>query len=144
MRYSLLGLLCILIIGIGTISPLIAQDETIITLTVDEWMENAFTPRVFENFYADHPGVKVVVVPSSQDNYYPPAAYSPDDHFDGVTRFVAQGDVLLVNSYQIGVESTRSGAFLDLSPLVVADSTLDTSDFFPALWKSFTSHVPFG
>ena len=61
-KFSLITLL-LLCLTSSLLIPLAAQDEIILTVGVQEWMMDNFTGRVFEQFQADHPGVKVVVVP---------------------------------------------------------------------------------
>jgi ABC-type glycerol-3-phosphate transport system substrate-binding protein len=120
--------------GVALVS---AQDEILVTVTTPSYMGNVFDADTFAVFQADHPGVKVVVIPSGQDAFFPPAAYGLDDHLKGAEKYAASADVLYVSNNNLSVESTRAGYFLDLTPLVTSDAALDTSDFFPSAWQSF-------
>jgi ABC-type glycerol-3-phosphate transport system substrate-binding protein len=134
-RRLLLGILPVFIAA-GAVSPLFSQGETIVTISAQSWMGDIFSDRLFEKFTADHPGVKVVFVPASNDSYYPPAAFEEEKHFEGAQKYVASADVLFVGGYNLSVEDTRAGYFLDLAPFVKTDSAINTDDFFPAIWQS--------
>lgn len=127
----------ILLLVAGTVPQVSGQDETIITIAVPEWMNDVFDADLFGPFQDAHPGVKVVVVSSGQDSFYSPAAYGIDDHLKGAEKYASEADVLYVSNYNLSVEATRAGYFLDMTPLVTSDAALDTSDFFPAIWQSF-------
>lgn len=139
MRFRLVvGILtCIVLLGAGVILPLAAQDEIILSIYVDEWMRTIFNDELFADFYAEHPGVKVIAVARSQNEFYVPAAYDAEGHFEGVERFASAADVLWVSSYDLITEDTRAGFFLDLMPLVTGDPDLNVGDFYPSIWQSF-------
>ena len=138
-KLRLIGLLLILV-GAVTVPLLVSgqSEETILTIAVPDWMINTiFTPNVFDDFEAEHPGVKVVVVASGEAAYTPPAEYALDQHLDMTEAYVSTADVLYVANYNLSVEATRAGYYLDLAPLVAVDATLDETDFFPAVWQSW-------
>ena len=87
--------------------------------------------KFFAEFEAQNPGVNVVFVLSGDSMYYGSAAFSPDEHLDSVEEYVNKADVLYSDSWNMSVDATRAGYFLDLSPLVSSDSSFDTADFFP-------------
>ncbi|MEO8608514.1 MAG: extracellular solute-binding protein [Chloroflexota bacterium] len=121
----------------GALSPITGQNETIITIATPGWMGDAFRDDLFTDFVAQHPGVKVVVVPVGNDAFYGSAAYQVDDHLDGAQKYASFGDVVYTSSYNLSVESTRAGYFLDLAPLINSDPNFNVDDFFPNIWKSF-------
>ncbi|QPC80516.1 extracellular solute-binding protein [Phototrophicus methaneseepsis] len=126
----------ILILLMSWFLPTMAQDETILTLAVPEWMQFDVDDAL-EPFLEAHPGVKVVRVNITQ-NSYAEAAMDLDQHFEIAEAFVGQADVLLLqSSYVLTPATTRAGFFLDLSPLVMADPELDQADFFPAVWQAY-------
>ncbi len=140
MRYIRLPLLTLIIFLLmaGVMLPLVAQDNSIIlTLSVEEWRRDQFQNGLFDDFVAQHPGVKVVIVSPSDNSFYGSAAYGFEEHMEGVAKSVAFADVMTVSRYNLSIESTRAGYFLDMSPLVSGDSTLNPDDFFPAVWESF-------
>jgi ABC-type glycerol-3-phosphate transport system substrate-binding protein len=51
--------------------------------------------------------------------------------------FAAQADVLLMDGMLLSAEFLRTGALLDLSPLLAADPDAMPDDFYPALLESF-------
>src|SRR5262245_2599048 len=126
----------LLILSVGVIPVVFGQAETIITVAGPGWMGDGFDDALFDPFEAEQPGVKVVFVPAEDDTFITPAAYGLEDHLDEVEKFATTADVLYVSSYGLSVEATRAGYFLDLTPLVQSDASLDTSDFFPAIWQS--------
>jgi len=132
--------LLILLLLIGVLTPaaiLGAQSETIITLSIPEYLSDAFSDEVLSAFEAENPGVKVVLVESGSEAYFTPAVYGLEDHLTGAEKYVASADVLYTNSYNLSVEATRAGYFLDLAPLASVDSTLNEDDFIPSIWQSF-------
>lgn len=136
MRYvRLLTLVVLLLMGAVILA---AQDNSIIlTIAVEEWRRDQFRRGLFDTFEAQHPGVKVVVVSPTDNIFYGQAAYNFEEHMQGVAKSAAFADVTTVSRYNLSVEATRAGYFLDMSPLVSGDSSLNPDDFFPAAWKSF-------
>jgi len=138
MRYIRLPLLMVIIFLLLTGVMLVAQDNSIIlTISVEEWRRDQFQNGLFDDFIAQNPGVKVVIVSPGDNAYYGSAAYSFEEHMEGVAASAAFADVMTVSRYNLSVEATRAGYFLDMSPLVAGDSTLNPDDFFPAVWESF-------
>lgn len=136
MRYIRLLTLAVFLLMGGVI--LAAQDNSIIlTIAVEEWRRDQLQNSLFDDFTALHPGVKVVVVSLSSDSYYGSAAFNFEEHLEGVAKSVALADITTVSRYNLSVEATRAGYFLDMSPLVNGDSSLNPDDFFPAAWRSF-------
>ncbi len=131
----------ILLLLIGIVIPIAllqAQDNSlVISLAVPEYIADGFTDKVLAQFEAENPGVKVHLVKSGDEAYYPPAAYGIDDYLTGAEKYISTADVLYVNTYNFSVEATRAGYFLDLTPLVNIDSTFNVDDFFPNVWQSF-------
>ena len=133
----LLLTVCAVLLGAGLLVPLAAQDDIVLTIMAQEWMQDTFDRELFADFEAAHPGVKVVFVPQSPDVFFPPAAYDIDGSLEGVTEFASTADVLMVANYQMDITSTRAGAYLDLTPLVSADTSFNENDFIPAIWESY-------
>jgi len=114
-----------------------AQDGNIvITVAVPEWMNDVFDEELFDQFEAENPGVVVNIEMSGNEAYFGSAAYGPDEFFENSLAFASSADVLSVSSWNMPIEATRAGHFLDLAPLVSGDPTLNESDFFPAIWQS--------
>jgi ABC-type glycerol-3-phosphate transport system substrate-binding protein len=124
-------------LSIGVIPIVVGQGETIITLSAPGWMNDVYDADLFAPFEAVHPGVKIVFVPQVEDTFFTPAAYGLEEHLNAVEKFASSADVLYVSNYSVTVEATRAGYYLDMTPLVQSDSTLDTADFFPAVWQSY-------
>ncbi len=134
----------ILLIGLTVIligTPLLVfgqRDQTIITLAVPDWMGSTiFSPDVFSNFEASHPGVNVVVISAGESTFAVPPEYDLERHLDMTEALASAGDVMFVIDLNITPEATRAGYFLNLAPLVMADPTLDEADFYPAIWQSW-------
>lgn len=141
MRLAKLILSTLLMVGLALpilASVTIAQDSNILlTLTVPEWMENMFDDELLGEFEAQNPGVEVVLVSAGDSMYFGGAAYNIEDYLENASEYAQTADVLYVDNYTLGVESTRAGFYLDLSPLTSSDLNLNPTDFFPAAWQSF-------
>lgn len=120
-----------------SITPIFSQNnETIITLSVQDWQRDSFSADLFEDFEAANPGVKVVIVsPSSSGFVSAPGAV--EEHLDGVAALVSTADVIAIQSWYMSVESTRAGYYLDLMPLIQQDTDFNTDDFFPGVWGAY-------
>jgi ABC-type glycerol-3-phosphate transport system substrate-binding protein len=138
-RYRLISFLVLVLLMLLTISGgVLAQDNPIIiSLTLPEYTTSIFNENVFDEFEAANPGVKVQINKVGMDMYYPSAAGSLDQHLESAAKYVSSADVLYVNSFNLSVESTRAGYFLDLTPLTSIDTTLNPEDFVPAAWESY-------
>lgn len=128
--------LFLLLLLVGVMPILSQNNETIITLSIQEWQRDMYTASLFEDFEAANPGVKVVVVTPSSTNFYP-ASNDIEQHLDSVEALVATADVIAVQSWYMSVESTRAGYYLDLMPLIQQDPDFDQNDFFPSIWQAY-------
>jgi ABC-type glycerol-3-phosphate transport system substrate-binding protein len=124
---------------IGAVAPLAAQDIPIVlSVVVPDYLADVFKPELFTQFVTDNPTIKVnLVKTSSQDMNYPSVVNAIDDHLKGVEKYVSKADVLIINGYNMSVEATRAGYFLDLTPFINADTSLNVDDFIPAIWKAY-------
>ena len=116
-----------------------AQDETIIlTLGVESWMLDVFSGTLVDEFETEHPGVQVVVVPLAEYSLTSLKTIETVDEFvQQVRNFAAQADVLLVDGTMLSAEFLRTGALLNITPLLAADAAANLDDFYPALLDSF-------
>ena len=115
-----------------------ANGPKILSVALPDYLLADFPSNVFQRFEADHPGLTVNIVKSGNDVlYYPPAAAAIADHLAGAKKYTATADILYVDKYNLSVETSRAGYFMDLSPLVSGDRTLNAEDFVPAIWQSF-------
>jgi ABC-type glycerol-3-phosphate transport system substrate-binding protein len=131
----------ILLLLMSIFAPLflvLAQDNAVVvSLAIPEYLADGFNDTVLGQFEAENPGVKVHIVKSGDEAYYSPAAYDIDGHLTGAEKYISTADVLYVNAFNFSVEGTRASYFLDLTPLINVDSSLDTNDFFPNIWQSY-------
>jgi ABC-type glycerol-3-phosphate transport system substrate-binding protein len=129
----------VIILLVGTMAPLaVLQAQTpttMLTLAVPSFSSVSVDDKLLADFVASHPGVGVSIV--NRDAGIPRAAGSIDKHLEEVQKYASSADVLYVDSYRLTVEGTRAGYFLDLAPLVAEDKTLNTADFYPAVWQAF-------
>ena len=111
-----------------------AQGEVTISLAIPAYNEEVYEDAV-EEFEALNPGIRVHI---EDAEYGVPFFYAGDvdNYLNTVAEYVETADVLLVNS-ELAPEATRAGYFLDMSPLVNTDATLNPNDFYPALWDSY-------
>lgn len=138
-RLSLIIVVVALCLGAGIPFAILQAQPTnvVVSVAVPEYLADAFTPEVLRQFEASAPGVKVNVVKTGNEAYYPGAAYDPEKFFEGAARYASSADVLYVNQDSLTVEGTRAGFFLDLAPLTSGDAGLKTEDFIPVVWQSF-------
>lgn len=124
---------------LGTIhTPMLAQTSTTLVIALPDWWEGQFDDALLDDFEAQYNDVEVVVnFISSDDLYFVPPQFDIADHVNRTLAYAQKADVLFTGSNQLSVESTRTGAYLDLSPLTITDTSLDINDFYPALWQSF-------
>lgn len=138
-KYQFLTFSIIFLLIAMIVPSLLAQDDAIIlTVALPEWVTSNIDDDAFANFEAANPGVKVVIKSiSGSDIFFSPAANGVDTHLDAIAKLAGSADVIFVNNYNLSVEGTRAGYFLDLSPLTAGDPTLNIDDFLPAAWKNF-------
>ncbi len=135
-RRILALLVLAVVLVVGAVSPLLGQGETIVTIGVPSWMSDVFRNELFDSFESQHPGVKVVVVPLGNDVYFQSAGYDLDKHLEGAQKYASYADVIYAANYNVSVEATRAGYFLDLAPLINSDSTFNSDDFLPKILES--------
>src|SRR5258708_21575952 len=132
-------LIALLVMGMAPLSALHArenQDNTVtITVAVPTFETNFFTDALLQEFEKNNPNIKVKIV--SKDAQIPSPAGGLDTYFKAIQDYVNAADVLYVSSNFTSPGATRAGYFLDLGPLSSIDKTLNTDDYFPAVWKSF-------
>jgi ABC-type glycerol-3-phosphate transport system substrate-binding protein len=129
---------CLFVIAAAPLSRLVAQsDNIVLSLAIPDYTGDYFPEMLFNQFETDHPGVKVHLKKSGNTGYLGSAAFDSGEFFKSVESYTGTADVLYISSEDIGIESTRGGYWLDLSPLVRSDSTLDVDDFVSAAWQTF-------
>ena len=126
---GLAALLALPLSGLG------AQDNVTITLLLPQFIETIITPEILADFESQNPGVKVQTVAGGFPAF-PSPVNAIDDHFTEVEKYMSSADVVLVSSSNLSEEATQAGYFLDLTPLVSTDSTLNPDDFFAPVWQS--------
>ncbi len=128
--------LCLLLGGILPLANLHAQDNTItLQLTIPTTRSDVYTAKFLDEFESSHPGIKVQV--NKLDLEIPQPAFDLDQHFEAVQKYVSSGDVVYTSATTISPEDTQAGYYLDLAPLVMADTTLTPNDFYPMIWQSY-------
>ncbi|HEX2622160.1 MAG TPA: extracellular solute-binding protein, partial [Phototrophicaceae bacterium] len=120
--------------------PVMSQPETILTIEVAEWQQDVYNHALFEDFEAEHPGTKVVLVFDQPNGFYV-APEADDDQIkeglDTLVEYASKADVLQARSFNLSIETTRAGLYLDLAPLISNDPDFDISDFPTAVWESY-------
>ncbi|GAB4517581.1 MAG: hypothetical protein OHK0046_24280 [Anaerolineae bacterium] len=136
MRYWKFGLLGLFMLVAAVFSPLLGQEETIITMAAPNWMGDIFNRDLFAEFEAQNPGVKVVLVPSDNNTYFGNPAFDAEEFYTNAERYVTTADVIYMPSRTLHPETIYAGYYLDLSPLIAGDPTFDQSDFVPTALES--------
>jgi ABC-type glycerol-3-phosphate transport system substrate-binding protein len=126
---------------IGALVPLATlraqSSAAIISVAVPNFMRDTLTDQLLGEFENQHPDVKVNVV--RYDSSIPGLTGGLDNHLAAVQTFTSTADVLYIDSQRLSISpaATRAGYFLDLTPIVNEDTTLNVDDFYPAIWQSF-------
>lgn len=140
-RYALLTMLLFVIGSSLSLLPLLAQDNnTILTIGVDQWQADYFNDEVFAAFQESHPGVKVVPVVLNDETRWvatPADAEGVPDFMESINTYAASADLLPLYMPGTSTLYTRAGAFLDISPLMNADPNANLEDFYPVMLESF-------
>jgi ABC-type glycerol-3-phosphate transport system substrate-binding protein len=143
---SMLLLLAIALLPLSTmqLSRASAQNTDItLTVTFPAWQtpgrNGTPTGDAFvDDFERAHPGVKVAFVEAVD---VPDPVDGIDAYFTAVQKAATTSDLVLTDNagfpMAVTPQSTRAGYFLDLTPLIAADSSLKVDDFYPQVWKSF-------
>ncbi len=116
-----------------------AQNSTI-TLKVamlDHYVRQSplITPQVIKDFETAYPGIDIQLVEVTEAKIR--ANVSLDEYLDSYRDYANAGDLAYIDPESIPWAAFQAGYFLDLMPLVKADSTLNPDDFYPAVWQSF-------
>lgn len=133
-RKLMLAALLTLISTVMAVAPATGQGDIVLTMAVSPFVENLIDDAILERFEAANPGVDVVLRTTSVPGYSP---NNVEEYLDNTEEFVTQGDVLFISAGNITPETTRTGYFLDLSPLINTDISLDVNDFYPEMWQSY-------
>jgi ABC-type glycerol-3-phosphate transport system substrate-binding protein len=140
MRWKLILILCIPVLLLtGVLTSLLAQsDDIILTLAIQEWQQDVYDADLFAEFAAIHPNVKVIpVFLSPNETFFGSASFDIDEYLNNAEKMANKADVLAISSYAMGVEMTRAGYLLDLTPLLTSDFDFTADDFFPPALQAF-------
>lgn len=119
-------------------SPASAQSGVVqVTIAAPEWMNDVFNDDLMAEFEAAYPNIDVSIAYPGDSMFFPSAAWDAENYFESLTEYANTADILYVDNYNLGVEATRGGFFLDLVPLVNSDTTFDRADFIPSVLQSF-------
>ncbi len=131
--FLMIAVLCYITI----FSPVSAQPPSIITITAPEYLSDIFEDMIIPAFEAENPDIQVEFVLT--EHHYGSALIDIENgrYFDDVAAYASSADVLYVADYNLSSYATYGGFFLDLSPLVNADSSLMPEDFYPGAWQAF-------
>src|SRR5579859_1907626 len=139
-QWALLALSGLLLtpLGVNPSPSLAVQNQpTVLTIAVPGGLRDTFNDQILKDFEGANPGIQVSVM---TDIAVPEAAFGLDQHLNALEQYASSADVLYVGDYgeaQVSPQATRAGYFLDLTPLVNADSSLNQADFVPAEWRSY-------
>ena len=116
-----------------------AQEAINLTILVPTWTQDVYNEDLFNEFESLHPGMSVMLARDPGLPGISSAVYDLDAHLDTVEQYTQAADVVFISSDQwdISPEATRAGYFLDLTPLVASDTTLNAEDFFEPIWQSY-------
>lgn len=128
-QFSLFAVLLPIFIGVNS------QITTVLSVAVPRWMQDVWGSTLFDDFEELHPGVEVAIVdPMGSEGHLP--AFDINGYLESSVEVASSADVIYLSS-SLYTEATRAGHYLDLKPLIDADSTLDVDDFYTPLVQSF-------
>jgi len=123
-----------------TQSIAMAQPPTIITVTASEWLGDLYEDTIIPQFEAEHPDIQVEFV-YSDNVYFGSPVYQNEDgettFYDDLMAYASSADVLYLSDASVSPYAINTGFFLDLTPLVSVDDTINEADFYPAAWDAF-------
>lgn len=130
-------IILIALLAIGLIPAIQAQEVTSIALSISVTEEEVYNELITE-FEAQNPNIDVRLITNPfQFGFNEEDPESIDEVLDGIRANVTDADVLTVNNDTLTLEATRAGYYLDLTPLVQIDATLNELDFYQAMWQSY-------
>ncbi len=114
-------------------------NPTIITIGLPGDLIPMLNPAsIFASLYEAHPNVSVVFVPYPQRTpIVESIIQDAEQHLDDLESLASLSDVLYVGSFEFSVAGTRAGYFLDLAPLVNADSEINPTNYYPSAWNAY-------
>src|SRR5258708_5865676 len=134
----IVGLLVAVIAPTSALSGTHAQAQQVVTVTVSvtDFMRDMFTDKLISDFESSHPGIKLNIV--SNNDQVPFAANGTDKYFEALQKLSSSADVIFVDLGRLNSSlATQGGYFLDMAPLVSADSSMRPDDFVPAIWANY-------
>ena len=142
LRRGLFPIIALVLLNISLTGAVAQNEEIALTLRLSGGIEYLEENHIFDDFEEQNPGIRVYVTynecsPDSFENcFYPRAADDLERHFNGAEAYSVSADVLMTSighplPPETSVEGTRAGYFLDLVPLIQADETFNSADFYP-------------
>lgn len=124
----------LLFLLLAIILPTQAQSAPIsISIALPPFYEDTLKGAI-DSFMEANPDILVEIITGESPSY------SPGDDIDAylaeMTEYVRLADVLTGQS-EFNPVSSRAGFYLDLTPLVNADASLNIDEFFPPMWQSY-------
>jgi len=114
-----------------------AQEKaTTLSLAIPSGLKAIFSDSVIRDFQSTYPNIRVNLL-NATDSNIAPFSDVLSAHLDDVQNYVQTADVVFINRDILSPYATSAGYFLDLTPFIQGDKTLNSDDFYPALWKSF-------
>ena len=131
-KSRLMGLMIVLVLLVGIV-PLQAQEPVTISIGLPPIYEELLKPGIDE-FMSANPDIVVEIVTADAPGYTP--GDDIEAYLDEVAEYAQAADVLTGQNVFNAI-TTRAGYFLELSPLVNADASLNIDEFFPSMWQSY-------
>ncbi len=116
-----------------------AQDAaTPITIGVPQGLTFQFKENVLPSLQQAFPDLRLNIVETGiVEPLDPQTPEKIDKYYKALDANASAADVLWVTPDDVGAESTSAGYFLDLKPLISADSTFDPADYAPPVWSAY-------
>lgn len=133
--FSLLALSILFLLGTSLNT---VQAQQAVTIALPPFLEAIIDEAIVAEFETQN-GVQVefiydLDIPNS--NNAPKTTDDIEAYSEDLQAYMSSADVLIVDQF-LTPEVTRAGYALDLTPLISADSFLNPSDFYSAVWESF-------
>jgi ABC-type glycerol-3-phosphate transport system substrate-binding protein len=133
-------LAAMLVVGVSSLKA--QNQQVILQLAIPGYLQDTLTQNnILSQFESANPGVTVDMVSTGGGGAFFTVGGGAQGDITTVLNnsqtYASSADVLAISSSDLTPEQTRAGFYLDLSPLVSSDSSINSSDFYAPVWQSF-------
>ena len=136
-KFCIISLLVLILIATGCENTPFSSDPDEIILSISP--PSDFDDEVLRDFEQIYDNVTIVIGSQTEGPLSGSITNnSLEEHLDATEEYMSSADVVYVTSENFSLESVRAGYYLNLTPLINADTDLVESDFYRNSWDSFS------